>query len=194
MAMENDPVIDDFLLFDIVCLLVEWWFSKSQTVSHYQRVDTGPFTSSQDVNGLRRTCGQESPLIPSAIFTLGCHQAWQLEPPCKLRFIAGKIIYTWWIFQCPALFLFWSEKVSSHESLCLSISSMGEVTIAVPFSSQPAGCLPPMPEADGFADEAWPAWRLRARGESWEIASGRAPVPLKKNWDSILHVPFSKLT
>jgi hypothetical protein len=104
MAMENDPVIDDFLLFDIVCLLVEWWFSKSQTVSHYQRVDTGPFTSSQDVNGLRRTCGQESPLIPSAIFTLGCHQAWQLEPPCKLRFIAGKIIYRWWFFQCPALF------------------------------------------------------------------------------------------
>ena len=96
MAMENDPLIDDFLLSDIVCLLVEWWFSKSQTVSHYQRVDTGPFTSSQDVNGLRRTCGQESPLIiPSAIFTLGCHEAWQLEPPCKLRFIAGKIIYTW---------------------------------------------------------------------------------------------------
>ena len=38
---------------------------------------------------------------------------------------------------------------------------MGEVTMAVPFNSQPAGRLPPTPEADGFADEAWPAWRLR---------------------------------
>ena len=42
MAMENDTLIGDLLLFDIVCRLVEWWFSKSQTVSHYQRVDPSP--------------------------------------------------------------------------------------------------------------------------------------------------------